>query len=250
MVKLERRITMSGQLYPCPDCNSMCAYLDKNCTGCKSPLHWYNEKTDTGVKVWVIPRLQATMQEAKAKQTTSSNTKATTDKKKQFPCPDCGNLCAYLSKNCPKCGSPLNWYVETVKSGRPTAREKVPDNIRYTDAVLLEQPKLSSTQRIFHGIGGATAGVVLGLIILIVYLVIGVATGGIGLACCFPLLIFAFYLPFELAKEVASDAPSILQGKCPYCEMLLNVGEGSLGVDCPICKKRIVVKNMRFYRVE
>jgi DNA-directed RNA polymerase subunit RPC12/RpoP len=42
----------------------------------------------------------------------------------------------------------------------------------------------------------------------------------------------------------------VLKGQCPYCEFMLEVFDGSVGVDCTACKKRFVIRGMKFFRVE
>lgn len=40
------------------------------------------------------------------------------------------------------------------------------------------------------------------------------------------------------------------QGDCPYCSTKVSVRLGATGVDCSGCKKRILIKDERFYKVE
>lgn len=41
-----------------------------------------------------------------------------------------------------------------------------------------------------------------------------------------------------------------VKGKCPYCGHLVSTMTKQTGVTCPSCKKRIVVKNKQFFRIE
>jgi DNA-directed RNA polymerase subunit RPC12/RpoP len=41
-----------------------------------------------------------------------------------------------------------------------------------------------------------------------------------------------------------------IKGKCPYCETNVTAQSTALGVTCPACNKRIVIRQKRFYRID
>lgn len=41
-----------------------------------------------------------------------------------------------------------------------------------------------------------------------------------------------------------------LKGECPYCEAFASEIATKQGFNCSACKKRVVIRDMRFYRVD
>jgi len=57
--------------------------------------------------------------------------------------------------------------------------------------------------------------------------------------------------PFILAPFLAPlMGLGALKGECPWCGTQVTSPMASQGVDCPACKKRIVIKDKRFIKVE
>jgi DNA-directed RNA polymerase subunit RPC12/RpoP len=96
-------------------------------------------------------------------------------------------------------------------------------------------PKIEEPNRVFSIILG-TLGILLSLFLLapILARVLGI----VGIIASFGLLVNGF-----------SEA-MFLKGECPYCGTATSVMSNQLGTDCKACKKRILVKKNRFYRVD
>lgn len=58
----------------------------------------------------------------------------------------------------------------------------------------------------------------------------------------------------ESNQENTSNKPKptmiIYEGLCPYCNSLLVIGAEHQAKDCPICEKRIVIRDSKFYSVD
>lgn len=64
-------------------------------------------------------------------------------------------------------------------------------------------------------------------------------------AAAFLLLLLAIASPFFGMKF----SRGAIKGPCPYCESEVIVGDAVNAMDCPICKKRILVRTGSYHRV-
>ena len=69
---------------------------------------------------------------------------------------------------------------------------------------------------------------------------------GIGVIIGVPLILAGLLAPF-LGPLMGLGA---LKGECPWCGTQVISPMASLGVDCPACKRRIVIKGKRFIKIE
>ncbi|MHB9070956.1 MAG: hypothetical protein ACYC54_11390 [Sedimentisphaerales bacterium] len=69
---------------------------------------------------------------------------------------------------------------------------------------------------------------------------------GIGAIIGIPLIIIALLAPF-FGGLLGLGARKC---KCPWCETQISSFMTSKGIDCPACKKRIVIKGKKFIKVE
>jgi len=145
-------------------------------------------------------------------------------------CNKCGSPVNPKSKKCQRCGT----AVETdAKSNSITTSGQTADTT---------QAKSAKVQGVLLGI--ATASVGLGCLIP---LGIVLCFTGIGALVGIPLILLGlFYSVFEPLKGLGA-----LKGECPWCGMkVLRPEGGAVGVTCQACKKRIVIKNGRFVKIE
>jgi len=65
------------------------------------------------------------------------------------------------------------------------------------------------------------------------------------------LLISLITIGFGFAfMEHKQPSPPVLKGQCPYCDTAIEVPDQAAGgADCPVCKKRIVVRDQKFHQV-
>ncbi len=65
---------------------------------------------------------------------------------------------------------------------------------------------------------------------------------GVGAIIGLPMIIAAFLAPFL--------GFTWIKGACPYCGSQVSTMGTQKGVTCPACKKRIVIRNKKFIRVD
>lgn len=87
----------------------------------------------------------------------------------------------------------------------------------------------------FFGIAGVISGV---------FAIGGFQSGSTGIA-----LVCAVVCVLSIAACFAPKTPPTT-GKCPVCESEYEVSSDIPGFDCPVCKKRLVVKEGRLLVVE
>lgn len=73
-----------------------------------------------------------------------------------------------------------------------------------------------------------------------------IAGGTLGIPIGVGLLIAGIALPIYLAYAWGGA----LRGPCPYCGSQLFAEAGQPGVTCQACRKRVVVREKHFFRVE
>jgi DNA-directed RNA polymerase subunit RPC12/RpoP len=69
---------------------------------------------------------------------------------------------------------------------------------------------------------------------------------GIGAIIGIPMILGGLLAPF-LGPVLGLTN---IKGKCPYCETNVTAQSRALGVTCPACKKRIVIREKRFYGID
>jgi DNA-directed RNA polymerase subunit RPC12/RpoP len=68
---------------------------------------------------------------------------------------------------------------------------------------------------------------------------------GIGALIGIPLILLGLAMPFV----GGALGLSAIKGPCPYCGHAIHTDSTKLGLDCPACKQRIVIKDKKFYRI-
>ena len=176
-------------------------------------------------------------------------------------CAQCGTARPAEGRFCSQCGSRLHVASHPADREKPkTAHFKVCSSCG--EQVRVVDPRCwKCHSREFKGsegeakdsgalmkAGGAALGCGMSIWISTFMILGGLALSatGIGAIVGIPLILsailFPFISPFIGARLVR------LTGPCPYCGT--SVTGGMVGFNCHACKKRIVVKNNRFIRVD
>ncbi len=97
-------------------------------------------------------------------------------------------------------------------------------------------------------VNGFFTGISAGLITASIFILVGflLCLTGIGAIIGVPLIIGGIASPF--IGPVAGLTS--IKGKCPYCESEVQASSTDKGVTCAACKKRIVIRDKKFYKVE
>lgn len=77
----------------------------------------------------------------------------------------------------------------------------------------------------------------------------------LGIVLCFTGVGAILGVPLILAGLFGAPLGSMmglgaLNGECPWCGTQVTSPPAALGVDCPACKKRIVIKGKKFIGIE
>jgi DNA-directed RNA polymerase subunit RPC12/RpoP len=108
------------------------------------------------------------------------------------------------------------------------------------------QSKVSETQN--DKVKGAASGFAGGGCIAIIFGVVGLilCCTGIGAIIGIPLIFGAIFAPFL----GAGMGLSTIKGPCPFCGYQLTAQPTDPGINCPACKKRVVIRDKKFIGVE
>ncbi|WP_185244035.1 hypothetical protein [Citrifermentans bremense] len=172
---------------------------------------------------------------------------------KTVKCPACGFVAGDAFEECPKCGVVIRKYhqkqVERERLVR-TAKEEA-------------QQRKARNEKLTSGLKGAAQGMKLGALF-------GIGFFSVGLVVCLIPVIGWVLGPFLMVTGIAapffvgafgvkggvdSAGSTILRGPCPYCTGLVDVTilasqkNKVVGTDCPVCRKRFVIKGTTFYAV-
>ncbi len=93
---------------------------------------------------------------------------------------------------------------------------------------------------------GVALGCLAGWGMASIFIVIGILLSltGVGAIIGIPLIIGGFFMPF-LGPLIGL---ANIKGDCPYCGNVVTAMSTKPGIDCPACKKRIIIKDKNFYR--
>jgi DNA-directed RNA polymerase subunit RPC12/RpoP len=95
---------------------------------------------------------------------------------------------------------------------------------------------------------GVAAGAVMGMGCSAMFFVCGLLLSltGIGAIIGVPMMLGALVLPFLMpALGLAA-----IKSPCPYCRTTVRARSTDPGVTCPGCKKRVVIRDKQFIRVD
>jgi len=149
-------------------------------------------------------------------------------------CRDCGRTIghmepAYLRKDevlCEKC-------YRRLRAREPVPGASADRNFTETRSAKLE------------GVGlGFVGGVMIGA----VFVVVGALLSFTGIGACIgiPMIIVGVVMPFVGPLMRLNN----IKGKCPYCRCDVSSLSTDPGVTCPACKRRIIIRDKKFFRVE
>jgi uncharacterized Zn finger protein (UPF0148 family) len=141
-------------------------------------------------------------------------------------CPKCGTELASSSTNfCPGCGTSIS-HVEGTNEG-PGAQAQT-------------EAQSAKAEGVFDGC--LTTG---GKGVVVIAVGILLCLTGIGAVVGVPLILFGLLSPFIGALLGWTG----LKGQCPWCAAPITSPAGAQGIDCPACKKRIVIRDRRFIKI-
>jgi predicted RNA-binding Zn-ribbon protein involved in translation (DUF1610 family) len=93
--------------------------------------------------------------------------------------------------------------------------------------------------------------IAIGLLLFIAGLVVSLtlAEGSfIGLFFGIPLLLAGLVVPLIMLRGLFKL--NEVEGPCPYCAAPIKTSDATIRLECPNCKKEIVVRDMKLYRAE
>jgi predicted RNA-binding Zn-ribbon protein involved in translation (DUF1610 family) len=114
-----------------------------------------------------------------------------------------------------------------------------------------EDPNVEPTGRTFDRAYTFSFAIAVGLILFIAGLVISLILGEgspIGLVFGIPLLIAGLVLPLIMMRDQFKQ--NAFSDACPYCGKEIRTSDATLSLQCPACKKIVMVRDMRFYPAE
>ena len=148
-------------------------------------------------------------------------------------CSKCGNELKENDIFCNKCGE------KVVKEQQNNIGKVDKSNNEYTEPIK-EQTNRKVVKTIFIGI------------IVTIILYVGftgfwfLVNGALDVHFAMKAIIIIIGIGLTL-KEIMISMNNSYQGKCPYCDSNIRmIGEAG---NCPICQKRIIVKDDKFYKV-
>jgi predicted RNA-binding Zn-ribbon protein involved in translation (DUF1610 family) len=103
-------------------------------------------------------------------------------------------------------------------------------------------------KRTFDEAYGFSFGIALGLILFIAGLVISLTLGEGSLIFGIPLLIAGLLVPLFTVRDIFTRHES--SAPCPSCGTMIKVSDATLKLECPACKKMLVVRDMQLFTTE
>lgn len=96
------------------------------------------------------------------------------------------------------------------------------------------------------GAFGFSFSIAVGLILFIAGLLISVSTD-MGVILGFPLLLVGVALPLVMMRGHLTQA--VIDGSCPHCGTTIKTSDSTLRLDCPSCRRQVVIRDSKFYPV-
>lgn len=149
-------------------------------------------------------------------------------------CSNCGDELIEGAKFCNKCGTTV---VQEKKINEVDSSKNIKSNVKYSDVQKVQPNLLSAIIRaILFAI--VSLGICIGFWVLI--------NGGADIPLGLSIIIIGIICWYSLSI-IVNECTLKYKGNCPYCEAdLILQGEAA---DCPKCKKRIILKDNKFYKV-
>ena len=111
-----------------------------------------------------------------------------------------------------------------------------------------KEPTTGKSGRSFDSAYSFSFAIALGLILFIGGLVITLTLGdgsSIGLFFGIPLLLAGLVLPLIMMRDLFKQ--NEVTGPCPYCSAPIKTSDATIRLECPACKRLIVVRDMKLY---
>lgn len=179
-------------------------------------------------------------------------------------CPACKFSSDVFFGECPKCGVVVKKFYEKQRERQSRERQaQEVERVRMRQNAVQQEKKKEINEKVKSGMKVGAKGLKYGLLV-------GFGMFSVGLVVCVipvigwvvgPLLMLGglfspfMFGAFGIKGGIDMAGSSVLQGACPYCTgrvdvTVLATQKGQIvGVDCPICKKRFVVKGQSFCAV-
>ncbi|MFN2491487.1 MAG: hypothetical protein ABR501_01210 [Pyrinomonadaceae bacterium] len=93
--------------------------------------------------------------------------------------------------------------------------------------------------------------IAIGLVLFIAGLVITLTLGegtSVGVFFGIPLLLAGLILPLIMMRGLFKK--NEVKGACPYCAAPINTSDATIRLECPACKRLVIVRDMQLYRGE
>ncbi len=95
---------------------------------------------------------------------------------------------------------------------------------------------------------GFSFGIALGLILFIGGLVVSLTLGEGSLIFGIPLLIAGLIVPLFMMRDIFTGHEA--SAPCPSCGTMIKVSDATLKLECPTCKKVLVVRDMQLFTTD
>ena len=105
--------------------------------------------------------------------------------------------------------------------------------------------------RTFDSAYSFSFAVAIGLILFIAGLVITLTMGqgtSIGLVFGIPLLVAGLVLPLIMMRDLFKQ--DVITGVCPYCSVPIKTSNATIKLECPACKRVVLVRDMKLCPIE
>ena len=105
--------------------------------------------------------------------------------------------------------------------------------------------------RTFDSAYSFSFSIAIGLILFIAGLVITLTMGqgtSVGLVFGIPLLVAGLVLPLIMMRDLFKH--NEVTGVCPYCSVPIKTSDATIRLECPACKRVIVVRDMKLCPME
>src|SRR6266498_5887734 len=116
----------------------------------------------------------------------------------------------------------------------------------------VNKPQALKVGRTFDSAYSFSFSIAVGLILFIAGLIISLTTLGegtsIGLIFGIPLLIAGLVLPLIMMRDLFKQ--NEISGVCPYCSVPIKTSDATIKLECPACKRVVVVRDMKLRPAE
>lgn len=114
-----------------------------------------------------------------------------------------------------------------------------------------DRPNVAKSGRTFDSAYSFSFSIAIGLVLFIAGLVISLTLGQgatVGLIFGIPLLIAGLVLPVFMMRDLFQH--NEINSACPYCGAPIRTSDATIRLNCPACKRLIVVRETTLHRGE